>query len=145
MERFAVQMLSYMAIGIHGSSSSSSSPLLSLVQVPAKLAINRTCNLRLWVRILGPADGGSEQRAFSPPSSTEVCYTQVSGPVQTTYSNTLSSIHTRLFSHITVYNPTKDSIVYVYLHAHALQITLNCSPASCFTYNVSLCTCTVFI
>ncbi len=32
----------------------------------------------------------------------EVCYTQVSGPVQTTCSNTLSSIRTRHFSHITV-------------------------------------------
>ncbi len=44
-----------------------------------------------------------------------------------------------------VHNPTKDSIVYVCLHAHALQITLHCSPASCLTYDVSLCTCTVFI
>ncbi len=32
----------------------------------------------------------------------EVCYTQVSGPVQTTCSNTLSSIRTRHFSHITI-------------------------------------------
>ncbi len=32
----------------------------------------------------------------------KVCYTQVSGAVQTTCSNTLSSIHTRHFSHITM-------------------------------------------
>ncbi len=76
----------------------------------------------------------------------EVLYTQVSGPVQTTWSNTLSSIRTRHFHTLLyVHNPTKDSIIYACLHAHALQITLNCSPASCLTYDVSLCTCTVFI
>ncbi len=32
----------------------------------------------------------------------QVCYTQVSGPVQTTCSNTLSSMHTRHFSHTAV-------------------------------------------
>ncbi len=32
----------------------------------------------------------------------KVCYTQVSGPVQTTCSNTLSSMHTRHFSHTAV-------------------------------------------
>ncbi len=42
-----------------------------------------------------------------------------------------------------VHNPTKDSAMYVCLHAHALQIILYCSPASCLTHNVSLCTCTV--
>ncbi len=42
-----------------------------------------------------------------------------------------------------VHNPTKDSAIYVCLHAHALQIILYCSPASCLTHNVSLCTCTV--
>ncbi len=42
-----------------------------------------------------------------------------------------NSIRTRHFSHVTVYIiPQKDSIVYVCLHAHALQITLHCSPAS---------------
>ncbi len=65
------------------------------------------------------------------------CYTQVSGPVQTTCSNTLSSICTRHFhTLLCVHNPTKDSVIYVCLHAHALQITLHCSPASCL--NVSL-------
>ncbi len=44
-----------------------------------------------------------------------------------------------------VHNPTKDSAIYVCLHAHALQIILYCSPASCLTHNVSLCTCTVFM
>ncbi len=32
----------------------------------------------------------------------KVCYKQVSGPVQTTCSNTLSSIRTKHFSHTTV-------------------------------------------
>ncbi len=68
-----------------------------------------------------------------------VLYTQVSGPVQTTCSNTLSSdvctqSHKRL-----------SNILYVCLHAHALQIILYCSSASCLTHNVSLCTCTVFM
>ncbi len=44
-----------------------------------------------------------------------------------------------------VHNPTKDSAIFVCLHAHALQIILYCSPASCLTHNVSLCTCTVFM
>ncbi len=74
----------------------------------------------------------------------KVCYTQVSGPVQTTCSNTplcaLDTFHTLLCVH----NPTKDYAIYVCLHAHALQIILYCSPASCLTHNVSLCTCTVF-
>ncbi len=44
------------------------------------------------------------------------------------------------------HNPAKDSkAIYVCLHAHALQIILYCSPASCLTHNVSLCTCTVFM
>ncbi len=76
----------------------------------------------------------------------QVCYTQVSGPVQTTCSNTLSSMRTRhFFTHCCVHNPTKDSAIYACLHAHALQIILYCSPASCLTHNVSLCTCTVFM
>ncbi len=54
---------------------------------------------------------------------------------------TLDTFHTLLCVH----NPTKDSITYVCLHAHALQIILHCSPASCLTHNVSLCTCTVFM
>ncbi len=67
----------------------------------------------------------------------KVCYTQVSGPVQTTCSNTLSSICTRHFhTLLCVHNPTKDSVIYVCFFAHALQITLHCSPASCL--NVSL-------
>ncbi len=53
---------------------------------------------------------------------------------------TLDTFHTLLCVH----NPTKDSAIYVRLHAHALlQIILYCSPASCLTHNVSLCTCTV--
>ncbi len=62
-------------------------------------------------------------------------------PVVTLPLFTLDTFQTLLCVH----NPTKDSIVYVCLHAHALQITLHSSPASCLTYNVSLCTCTVFI
>ncbi len=64
-------------------------------------------------------------------------------PPVATYSPVcaLDTFHTLLCVH----NPTKDSIVYVCLHAHALQITLHGSPASCLTYDASLCTCTVFI
>ncbi len=53
----------------------------------------------------------------------------------------LDTFHTLLCVH----NPTKDSIIYVCLHAHALQIISHCSPASCLTHNVSLCTCKVFM
>ncbi len=53
----------------------------------------------------------------------------------------LDTFHTLLCVH----NPTKDSAIYACLHAHALQIILYCSPASCLTHNVSLCTCTVFM
>ncbi len=53
----------------------------------------------------------------------------------------LDTFHTLLC----VPNPTKDSVIYLCLHAHALQIILHCSPASCLTHNVSLCTCTVFM
>ncbi len=53
----------------------------------------------------------------------------------------LDTFHTLLCVH----NPKKDSIIYVCLHAHALQIILYCSPASCLTHNVSLCTCKVFM
>ncbi len=78
----------------------------------------------------------------------QVCYTQVSWPVQTTCSNTLSSMRTRHFSsHCCVYTIPQKTHMYIYvcLHAHALlQIILYCSPASCLTHNVSLCTCTVF-
>ncbi len=67
----------------------------------------------------------------------QVCYTQVSGPAQATCSNTLSSTRTRHFhTLLCVHNPTKDSVIYVCLQAHAPQITLHCSPASCL--NVSL-------
>ncbi len=65
----------------------------------------------------------------------QVCYTQVSGPVQTTCSNTLSSMHYTLFlTLLCVHNPTKrlSNIQYVCLHAHVLQIILYCSPASCW-------------
>ncbi len=60
---------------------------------------------------------------------------------------THSPLCTRHFSkHCYVYTITqKDSAIYVCLHAHALQIILYCSPASCLTHNVSLCTCTVFM
>ncbi len=46
----------------------------------------------------------------------------------------LDTFHTLLCVH----NPTKDSAIYVCLHAHALQIILYCSPASCLIHNVSL-------
>ncbi len=92
----------------------------------------------------------------------KVCYTQVSGPVQTTCSNTLPSIHTRHFSQTTVctvcHNPTKDSVIYIYIyicvHAHALITILHFSPASCLTHNVlfvhvqylrSICTVCIFL
>ncbi len=53
-----------------------------------------------------------------------------------------STFHTLMCVH----NPTKDSTIYVCLHAHALlQIILYYSPVSCLTHNVSLCTCTVFV
>ncbi len=60
---------------------------------------------------------------------------------------THSPLCTRHFSkHCYVYTiPQKDSAIYVCLHAHALQIILYCSPASCLTHNVSLYTCTVFM
>ncbi len=71
--------------------------------------------------------------------------TQVSGPVQTTCSNTLSSMGTRHSSHTAVYTIPQKTPGCVCLHAHALQIILYCSPASCLTHNVFLCTCTVFL
>ncbi len=40
----------------------------------------------------------------------------------------LDTFHTLLCVH----NPTKDSAIYVCLHAHALQMILYCSPASCW-------------
>ncbi len=70
------------------------------------------------------------------------CAIQVSGPAQATCSNTLSSTCTRHFhTPLCVHNPTKDwlkytTVMYVCLLAHAPQITLHCSPASCL--NVSL-------
>ncbi len=66
----------------------------------------------------------------------------MSGPAQATCSNTLSSACTRHFhTPLCVHNPTKDwlkymTVMYVCLLAHAPQITLHCSPASCL--NVSL-------
>ncbi len=71
-----------------------------------------------------------------------LCGIQVSGPAQATCSNTLSSACTRHFhTPLCVHNPTKDwlkytTVMYVCLLAHAPQITLHCSPASCL--NVSL-------
>ncbi len=57
--------------------------------------------------------------------------------------NTLSSIRTRHFhTLLCVHKSHKNSVIYLCLYAHALQITLHCSPASCL--NVSFCTCTVF-
>ncbi len=74
----------------------------------------------------------------------KVCYTQVSGPVQTTCSNTLSSICTRHFhTLLCVHNPTKDSVIYACLYAHATTnlLTLFTSQLlECFSF----CTCTVF-
>ncbi len=60
---------------------------------------------------------------------------------------THSPLCTRHFSYIAICTQSKkDSEIYVCLHAHApLQIILYCSPASCLTHNVSLCTCTVFM
>ncbi len=77
----------------------------------------------------------------------KVCYTQVSGPIQNhlvvTHSPlcALDTFHTLLC----VPKSHKSSVIYLCLHAHALQIILHCSPASCLTHNVSLCTCTVFM
>ncbi len=50
----------------------------------------------------------------------QVCYTQVSGPVQITCSNTLSSMRTRHFSHTAVYTiPQKtQKYMYVYMLMH---------------------------
>ncbi len=76
----------------------------------------------------------------------EVCYTQVSGPVQTTCSNTLSSIRTRHFSHITMCTKShKKTQHYMYVYCTCTCTTNHCSPASCLTHDVSLSTCTVFI
>ncbi len=51
--------------------------------------------------------------------------------------NTLSSIRTRHFyTLLCVHKYHKNSVIYLCLYAHALQITLHCSPASCL--NVSL-------
>ncbi len=74
----------------------------------------------------------------------KVCYTQVSGPIQTTCSNTLSSMRTRHFPHTAVCTQSHKRHKRC-LHAHGLQIILYCSPASCLTHNVSLCTFTVFM
>ncbi len=69
----------------------------------------------------------------------EVCHTQVSGPVQTTCSNTLSSTRTRHFSHITVCTyPTKDSIVYVCLCTtnHITLFTSQLFDLRCFSLHM---------
>ncbi len=59
----------------------------------------------------------------------KVCYTQVSGPVQTNCSNTLSSIFIRHFhTLLCVHNPTKYSICNI-----------------CINICFSFCTCTVFV
>ncbi len=72
----------------------------------------------------------------------KVFYTQVSGPVQTTCSNTLSSIHTRHFhTLLCVHNPTKDSVIYV-LTCTKNYLTL--FPSQLLDSRCSLCTCTVF-
>ncbi len=75
-------------------------------------------------------------------ATSDLCGIQVSGPAQATCSNTLSSTCTRHFhTPLCVHNPTKHwlkymTVMYVCLLAHAPQITLHCSPASCL--NVSL-------
>ncbi len=50
----------------------------------------------------------------------KVCYTQVSGPIQTTCSNTHSSMRTRHFSHTAMYTiPQKtEQYMYVYMLMH---------------------------
>ncbi len=78
-------------------------------------------------------NGSGASTAFSPD-----CESPPPKPYHIMEKNVLCTL-------LCVHNPTKDSIVYVWLHARALQITLHCSPASCLTYDVSLCTCTVFI
>ncbi len=74
------------------------------------------------------------------------CATQVSGPAQTTCIYTLSSIHTGHFSHtiLCIHNPTKDSAIYVCLHAQA-QKTITLFPCQlldsrCFSLHMySIC------
>ncbi len=46
-----------------------------------------------------------------------VCYTQVSGPIQTTCSNTLSSMCTKHFSHTAVYTIPQNTQQYIYIYA----------------------------
>ncbi len=59
---------------------------------------------------------------------------------------THSPLCTRHFSYIAMCTQSHKRLIYVCLHAHVpLQIILYCSPASCLTHNVSLCTCTVFM
>ncbi len=59
---------------------------------------------------------------------------------------THSPLCTRHFSYIAICTQSHKRLIYVCLHAHVpLQIILYCSPASCLTHNVSLCTCTVFM
>ncbi len=59
---------------------------------------------------------------------------------------THSPLCTRHFSYIAICTQSHKRLIYVCLYAHVpLQIILYCSPASCLTHNVSLCTCTVFM
>ncbi len=69
----------------------------------------------------------------------KVCYTQVSGPVQTTCSNTLSSIRTRHFSHTAVCTiPQKTpQYMYVYLLMHYKSSCTVPQPAAWLTMFLS--------
>ncbi len=69
----------------------------------------------------------------------QVCYTQVSGPVQTTCSNTLSSMRTRHFSHTAVYTiPQKtQQYMYVYMLMHYKSSCTVPQPAAWLTMSLS--------
>ncbi len=69
----------------------------------------------------------------------KVCYTQVSGPVQTTCSNTLSSMRTRHFSHTVVYTiPQKTPrYMYVYMLMHYKSSCTVPQPAAWLTMFLS--------
>ncbi len=73
----------------------------------------------------------------------KVCYTQVSGPVQTTCSNTLSSMCTRHFSHTAACTQSHKSL------SNICMFTCSCTTNHLALFPsqllVSLCTCTVFM
>ncbi len=76
----------------------------------------------------------------------KVCYTQVSVPVQTNCSNTLSSIFTRHFhTLLCVHNPTKYSIYNICMFICSCTTNhLTLFPSQLLEF-VSFCTCTVFV